>query len=337
MSSWWESRRAAPEAPAAALRHAPRRPRSTWQHGSPRSPICMRRERSPTRSSPRPRRGPRRRLEAGSPPSAPNSPGWTRTSRGARRSGDLGRRARRGSHALGMCVRSLRAPARGTRPGRRRPPAHDVQLPPPCRRSRSSALIGVWSVLSMFPATQEIARAFLASSAVLAVIAGLALTTPARQPRLGGHARLHAAGPARRPDHRRRPHRHRGRDLAELHGARRPTRAGGSSSRTRDMVSTTLVNRSVDDPRRLVTVELPVRLTALARGRAPRRRSRPPPTRRRARACDLDVQVGDADREDGVAQRRRVRAVRRRRLADRERDPRARARRARRGRAASRR
>ena len=40
------------------------------------------------------------------------------------------------------------------------------------------ALIGIWSVLSKFPATQQIASAFLASSAVLAVIAGLALTTP---------------------------------------------------------------------------------------------------------------------------------------------------------------
>ena len=40
------------------------------------------------------------------------------------------------------------------------------------------AIIGVWSVLSIFPATQEVARAFLGSSAVLAVIAGLALTTP---------------------------------------------------------------------------------------------------------------------------------------------------------------
>jgi small-conductance mechanosensitive channel len=39
-------------------------------------------------------------------------------------------------------------------------------------------LIGVWSVLKVFPATTEIANAFLASSAVLAVIAGVALTTP---------------------------------------------------------------------------------------------------------------------------------------------------------------
>jgi small-conductance mechanosensitive channel len=39
-------------------------------------------------------------------------------------------------------------------------------------------LIGVWSVLSVFPTTQEVARAFLASSAVLAIVAGVALSTP---------------------------------------------------------------------------------------------------------------------------------------------------------------
>lgn len=39
-------------------------------------------------------------------------------------------------------------------------------------------LIGVWSVLSVFPTTQEVASAFLASSAVLAVVAGVALSTP---------------------------------------------------------------------------------------------------------------------------------------------------------------
>ena len=40
------------------------------------------------------------------------------------------------------------------------------------------AVIGVWSVLSIFPATQQVASAFLGSAAVLAVIAGLALSTP---------------------------------------------------------------------------------------------------------------------------------------------------------------
>lgn len=39
-------------------------------------------------------------------------------------------------------------------------------------------LIGIWSVLSVFPVTQEVASAFLASSAVLAVVAGVALSTP---------------------------------------------------------------------------------------------------------------------------------------------------------------
>lgn len=39
-------------------------------------------------------------------------------------------------------------------------------------------LIGVWSVLSVFPATQEVASAFLASSAVLALVAGVSLSTP---------------------------------------------------------------------------------------------------------------------------------------------------------------
>jgi small-conductance mechanosensitive channel len=39
-------------------------------------------------------------------------------------------------------------------------------------------LIGVWSVLSFFPTTDEVARAFLASGAVLAIVAGVALSTP---------------------------------------------------------------------------------------------------------------------------------------------------------------
>jgi len=41
-----------------------------------------------------------------------------------------------------------------------------------------AVLIGVWSVLRVFPATTEVANAFLASSAVLAVIAGVALSNP---------------------------------------------------------------------------------------------------------------------------------------------------------------
>jgi small-conductance mechanosensitive channel len=39
-------------------------------------------------------------------------------------------------------------------------------------------LIGLWSVLSVFAVTQEVASAFLASGAVLALVAGVALSTP---------------------------------------------------------------------------------------------------------------------------------------------------------------
>jgi small-conductance mechanosensitive channel len=41
-----------------------------------------------------------------------------------------------------------------------------------------AVLLGTWSVLRIFPATTEVANAFLASSAVLAVIFGVALSTP---------------------------------------------------------------------------------------------------------------------------------------------------------------
>jgi small-conductance mechanosensitive channel len=39
-------------------------------------------------------------------------------------------------------------------------------------------LIGLWSVLTVFPTTEEVAGAFLASSAVIAIVAGVALSTP---------------------------------------------------------------------------------------------------------------------------------------------------------------
>jgi small-conductance mechanosensitive channel len=41
-----------------------------------------------------------------------------------------------------------------------------------------AVLVGVWSVLRIFPATSEVANAFLASSAVLAIIFGVALSNP---------------------------------------------------------------------------------------------------------------------------------------------------------------
>jgi small-conductance mechanosensitive channel len=59
-------------------------------------------------------------------------------------------------------------------------------------------LIGAWSVLSVFPTTEEVARAFLASSAVLAVVAGVALSTPLGN--LGSGVLLAFTQPARLGD-----------------------------------------------------------------------------------------------------------------------------------------
>lgn len=123
------------------------------------------------------------------------------------------------------------------------------------------ALIGVWVVLSTFPATQEIARAFLASGAVLAVIAGLALTTPLGN--LGSGVMLAFSQPVRLGDRI---------TIADRTGVVDEITLSYTALQTdegrrvfvpnREMVSSTLVNNSVADPRRLVTVELPVRLTA---------------------------------------------------------------------------
>jgi small-conductance mechanosensitive channel len=122
-------------------------------------------------------------------------------------------------------------------------------------------LIGVWSVLSVFPATQQVASAFLASSAVLAVIAGLALTTPLGN--LGSGVLLAFTQPVRLGD-RITVDDHTGivEEISLSYTALKTDEGRRIFVPNTRMVSTTLVNRSVDDPRRLVTVELPVRLDA---------------------------------------------------------------------------
>jgi small-conductance mechanosensitive channel len=123
------------------------------------------------------------------------------------------------------------------------------------------ALVGAWSVLSKFTATQEVASAFLASSAVLAVIAGLALTTPLGN--LGSGVMLAFTQPVRLGD-RVTVDEHTGivEDITLSYTALTTDEGRRIFVPNSRMVSTTIVNRSVDDPRRLVTVELPVRLTA---------------------------------------------------------------------------
>lgn len=123
------------------------------------------------------------------------------------------------------------------------------------------AIIGIWSVLSIFPATQQVASAFLGSAAVLAVIAGLALSTPLGN--LGSGVLLAFTQPVRLGD----------RITVQDHTGVVDQISLSYTALTTDegrrifvpnttMVSTILVNRSVDDPRRLVTVDVPVKLGA---------------------------------------------------------------------------
>jgi small-conductance mechanosensitive channel len=152
-------------------------------------------------------------------------------------------------------------------------------------------LLGTWNVLSIFPITEEIARAFLASSAVLALIAGLALTTPLGN--LGSGVLLAFTQPVRLGD-RVTIGEHTGIvDRISLSYTALSTDEGRRIFvPNTTMVSTTLVNRSVDDPRRLVTVQLPVRLGAPL---DEAKRLTVEATSRLARGAelDVDVQVGE--------------------------------------------
>lgn len=108
-------------------------------------------------------------------------------------------------------------------------------------------LIGVWSVLSVFPVTQEVASAFLASGAVLALVAGVALSTPLGN--LGSGVLLAFTQPVRLGDRI---------TVDDYTGVVREITLSYTALVTdegthvfvpnQSMVSTTLVNRSVGGP-----------------------------------------------------------------------------------------
>ncbi|MCS7006053.1 MAG: mechanosensitive ion channel family protein, partial [Gaiellaceae bacterium] len=153
------------------------------------------------------------------------------------------------------------------------------------------ALVGVWSVLSIFPATTEVAHAFLASSAVLAVVAGLALTTPLGN--LGAGVLLALTQPVRLGD-RVTVGAHTGRVERITISYTALVSDNGSEIfvPNRAMVSETIVNRSGRDPRRLVSASVPVRLGASltdARRLVERALERLPD----ASALTLSVRVGE--------------------------------------------
>ncbi len=123
------------------------------------------------------------------------------------------------------------------------------------------AAIGVWSVLSIFPQTEKVANALLASSAVLAVIAGLALSTPLGN--LGAGVLVSFTQPIRLGDRV---------TIADQTGFVEQINIIYTTLVTDDakrvfvpntqLTTGAIVNRTIRDPRRAVTAELPVRLDA---------------------------------------------------------------------------
>src|ERR687888_372601 len=127
-------------------------------------------------------------------------------------------------------------------------------------------LIGAWSVLSVFPATSAAAKAFLASSAALALILGLALTTPVGN--LGSGLLLGLTQPLRVGDritiHMDRGDEHTG--VVERIALSYTTLVTDEGRKifvpNLAMVRNVVVNHSRGDRRKIVSIRLPVDINA---------------------------------------------------------------------------
>jgi small-conductance mechanosensitive channel len=122
-------------------------------------------------------------------------------------------------------------------------------------------VIGAWSVLSIFPTTTEIASALIASSAVLALVVGLALTTPLAN--LGSGVLVAFTQPIRLGDRV---------TIGEQTGFVEQINLIYTALVTDDdkrifvpntqLTTSAIVNRTIRDPRRAVVARLPVRIDA---------------------------------------------------------------------------
>lgn len=127
-------------------------------------------------------------------------------------------------------------------------------------------LIGTWSVLSVFPATSAAAKAFLASSAALALILGLALTTPVGN--IGSGILLGLTQPLRVGDritlHMDRGDEHTG--VVERIALTYTTLVTDEGRKifvpNLAMVRNVVVNHSRGDRRKIVSIRLPVDISA---------------------------------------------------------------------------
>ena len=129
-------------------------------------------------------------------------------------------------------------------------------------------VIGAWSVLSIYPQTAQVARALLASSAVLALVAGLALNTPLGN--LGSGVLVAFTQPLRLGDRV---------TIGDQTGFVEQINLIYTALVTDDdrrisvpntqLTTTAIVNRTIRDPRRSVTASVPVRLgVSLERARS---------------------------------------------------------------------
>ena len=153
---------------------------------------------------------------------------WTSRARTPRRCVTAVDRHRRRSSRSGSCSSSSTTATSGACGSATRWPS-----PATGRRSTSPRRVTVcilvivvaWSVLSLYDVTSQLAKALLASSAVLALFAGLAFSTPLSNLGSGLLVVVHAAAAPRRPDHGRRRDGLRRGHGADLHDARHRRRA----------------------------------------------------------------------------------------------------------------
>jgi small-conductance mechanosensitive channel len=123
------------------------------------------------------------------------------------------------------------------------------------------AAVAVWKVLSLYPSTQEVVNALLASSAVLAIFVGLAFNTPLSN--LGSGMLVAFAQPLRIGDRV---------TVGDQTGFVEEMDLLYTTLVTDDarrvfipnsqLTATMIVNRTIRDPRRVVSASLPVRLGA---------------------------------------------------------------------------
>ena len=122
------------------------------------------------------------------------------------------------------------------------------------------AVIAVWNVLSLYPETDQIVNALLASSAVVAIFVGLAFNTPLSN--LGSGLLVAFAQPLRLGD-RVTVGEHTGFvEEMDLLYMMLVTETPGAYHPNSQLTSAMIVNRTIRDPRRIVSAEFPVRLGA---------------------------------------------------------------------------